>query len=342
MPSSLSPADLLRRDREAAQRLAEKVGKQRALVILRGAQRELDRRLKHALERGPGEGSYTAVNARATLLQVKAVLAWLTPRLKAATLEQGGEQAGKTAESTLKYLRYAERHYRGSTARLNLDDAALFEAATRQGKASVLRRLMGEDSRRARGILDRYGEATVGHFERILQKHVVARTPPSEVFGELRASSPFLKQAPAYWTERIIRTEGMHGANAGAMETIEAAHEELGDMVKILSCTYDDRTGSDSIAVHGQIRRVSEVFDTWWGPCMHPPDRPNDRGVVVPHRESWPIPAGLQPYGAGAVAARWRLEGRKGAHPPIPRRSTIPLEKFGASNKPVQQKERMR
>jgi hypothetical protein len=105
-------------------------------------------------------------------------------------------------------------------------------------------------------------------------------------------------------------------------------------MVKILAATFDHRTSADSYAVHGQIRRPEEFFDTWTGQVMHPPARPNDREVVVPHRVSWPIPDELKPKSDAEIAARWSAEGRKGSPPPRPRISTVPLDSFGKEPEP--------
>lgn len=121
----------------------------------------------------------------------------------------------------------------------------------------------------------------------------------------------------------------MGAFNRAGWEGTKEANRQLGDVVKVLSETFDERTGADSFAVHGQIRRNEEPFDSWYGQMMHPPARPNDRAVVTPHRKSWPIPEYLKPRTDGDVLARWRLEGRKGAPPPRPRQTTVPYSSFG-------------
>jgi hypothetical protein len=105
-------------------------------------------------------------------------------------------------------------------------------------------------------------------------------------------------------------------------------------MVKILSCGDDARTGADSLDCHGEIRMPDEAFASWNGMFMHPPDRPNDRGVVVPHRIAWPIPPALHQKPTAYVHARWVSEGHK---KPMPKRSlftTVPLSKFGNTPPP--------
>lgn len=131
----------------------------------------------------------------------------------------------------------------------------------------------------------------------------------------------------------------MAAYNRAGWETTRDAQNELGDMVKILSATFDDRTGWDSYLVHGQIRRVDEAFEGPFGMYQHPPNRPNDREVVVPHRISWPLPASLAPRSEGeaeeAYTSKVQNPGARGGTPPSFARawplSTVPREQFGKS-----------
>lgn len=331
MPSP-DPAEILRTNRERATSLASRAGTERTRKLLQRAQRDLQRRLLEAEGlQGPGTESFSAVQLRVTLEQVKDTLRSLKGGLHGAVKDAGKIAAEESAQGTLRYLAEQERRFRGITEQpLALDQAAIVDQAVSGTESSVLRRLSSDPKDpRGTGILDRYGDAVVTSFEEQLQLRFVARQPWELVKANLIARSDFLQGAPASWAERIVRTEVMYANNAANLSTLKQADEELGGMVKILSATFDDRTGADSIAVHGQIRRTSEPFDTWYGQFQHPPDRPNDREIVVPHRIAWPIPAHLEPRGAGEVSARWVKQGRKGGHPPIPRRSTVPIESFG-------------
>lgn len=83
--------------------------------------------------------------------------------------------------------------------------------------------------------------------------------------------------------ERIVRTEQ---SNAFHRQWIEEARADLGDDVedfrKELVATFDPRTGTDSIFVHGQRRRMDEEFiDDKGRRYQHPPNRPNDRETVI-------------------------------------------------------------
>lgn len=179
------------------------------------------------------------------------------------------------------------------------------------------------------GVLTRYSAAVIEEFEGVLRRGMLTGKPWGDVRDELTSKSPFLQGSPKFWAERIVRTETMGAYNRAGWEAIRAADDELGDMVKILSATFDDRTGWDSYQVHGQIRRVDEAFAWKGGLYQSPPNRPNDREVVVPHRVSWPIPEELAWRSDGEVAAAWKRDRRKGGPPPRPLMTTIPLARFG-------------
>jgi hypothetical protein len=120
----------------------------------------------------------------------------------------------------------------------------------------------------------------------------------------------------------------MAASNRASWESIQQVQATDGQMVKLLAATFDDRTGADSWAVHGQIRRVSEAFESWFGLYQAPPNRPNDREIVAPHNTRWPIPKYLEWKTDGEVAQRWREQKRKGSPPPRPKMTTVPLTEF--------------
>lgn len=325
------PAAILKQSRDRTLALAAQAGGSRARAMLERAQKDLARRLREAEGlRGPGAGSFSAVQMRATLAQMRAVLRQLQVEMLKQVKAGAKEAAEQETRTTVQYLASAEQQFRGLARPLAIREAALLDKVSAGTEASVLRRLGGDPSApQQQGILNRYGMSTVESFEGVLQQRFLQGMPWAEARAQLIDESPFLQGAPAHWAERILRTETMAAHGRAAWESIRGANAELGDMVKIISCTFDSRTGADSYAVHGQIRRPEEAFDSWFGQFMHPPDRPNDRGVVVPHRLSWPIPRSLMPRSEGEVRARWAAEGRKGSPPARPLLSTIDRALFG-------------
>lgn len=327
---SADPAEVLQRSRLRAIKMSGEVGVDRTKKVLRAAAADLERRIARTAGLAGGDDSFTATRMHILLGQVKTVTREVGRGVGNVVVDLGQRAAEREAEDLLRYMRDAEKRFVGIAKPLAIDEAAMVDAATSETSGSVLRRLMGDPADpRSVGVLERYGENVVGRFEEQIQTRFVAQTPWSEFRDSLVEESPFLQGAPASWAERIARTEVMAAHNSAGLAVIETADEELGDMVKVLAATFDDRTGADSFAVHGQIRRPSEAFMSWFGSYMAPPNRPNDREVVVPHRIAWPIPPYLKPRSDAEVAARWRKEGRKGGPPGRPTMTTVPLERFG-------------
>lgn len=334
--------EVLRQNRAEALDVSGKVGQHRLLGLLARADADLTVRLGRVARTagGPGRGSFTGTQLEVARRQVRDVTRHLTRGLGALVMDHAGEAADQSATHLLEYLGKADRAFRGvGTRPLALKEASIFDQAVSGAETTVLRRLASSDAegdQPARmGILQRYGVETVGRFEQTMQLGLVAQKSWADVRDDLAGDSSFLRGAPRHWAERILRTETMAASNASAQLGMKAADQELGDMVKILSAVFDDRTASDSYATHGQIRRVNEPFVTWYGPIQYPPDRPNDRGTTIPHRVSWPIPPSLAWRSYAEVAAAWKREGRRGSPPPPPRpMTTIDLEKFGASTPP--------
>lgn len=331
------PIEVLKANRAALVGASQSIGQKRLGRLLAQAQTELNTRLRKAEGLGgAGKDSFTAHQLRVTLLQVEHVIHMLDTGIKSIAVDGATQMVEPAVDGVVEYLKAAEKKFAGITERIPLKDAVLFDRAKSGVESSVLHRLEG-DSKKGPGILERYGDAVVEHFESRLQQRLLARTPWEDVRNAIIADSPFLQQAPAHWAERIVRTEAMNGSNRAIWEANKAADDQLGDVVKFLSATFDNRTAADSYAVHGQCRRPTEAFDTWQGPIQHPPARPNDREIVVTHRMAWPIPPELKPRSAAEVSARWIAEGRKGAHPPIPRITTVPFSEFGKAPPPKPQ-----
>jgi hypothetical protein len=337
-----TPRDILARNRSSALDLVQRVGSTRARLILEKSERELQARLTNMKFTGQ---SFTREQMNVTLAQIREVLKGLRGGMENVLVGNAVDAADKATEGTIDYLHRVDQQYRGiSTQPLAIDEAAMFESARVGARASVLRRLSssGEGAPGAPkeahpaklGILQRYGVETVKMFEDELQAGMLQKRSWEDMKNAIVGKSSFLQGKPAFWAERIVRTEVMGAYARGAWEATREADDELGDMVKLVSATFDDRTGSDSFAVHGQIRRVDEAFESWFGLYQHPPNRPNDREIVVPHRISWPIPGYLRWKTDAEIEARWTKEKRKGSPPPRPNMTTVPVDRFGKQQPP--------
>lgn len=337
MATRRKAADYLRLGREQALSMADRVGVKQVDAMLREAARELEGRLASAV----AAGSTTPTGVREmqeTLGQLRDVIRTLQGRLGKATVEVGKRAAEEGAGTMVDYLQGTSKDLEPGRP-LALREASMFSRAVAGAEASILARLAGEpggyvaDEGEAiaaqNGVLARYGAATIQSFEDVLRNGMLTRKPWGDVRDELVGKSPFLQGAPRSWAERIVRTETMGAYNRAGWESIRAADDELGDMVKILSATFDSRTAWDSYQVHGQIRLPDQAFAWNGGLYQAPPNRPNDREVVVPHRLSWPLPPDLAWRSDAEVMAAWKRDRRLGSPPPRPQMTTVPLSSFG-------------
>jgi len=324
----MTPAESAALNRDTALKLVNTQGLAKVAQSLKDAEAGLQDRL--AAIPG-GTQTFTEARLKATLAQVRLTLVNLQDEMQTTLVNGAGNAATYASQNLLGYMNASEQANAGVGSQpLDLDTAAFFDAATQGSKSSILSRLTG-DPAKGPGILARYGAQTIGAFEEQLSQGVVQRLSWDSMRDKLTDASPFLQGKPASWAERIVRTEMMGAYNRASWEGAREADTQLGDMVKILAATFDDRTAADSYAVHGQIRRIEEAFETWFGAMQHPPARPNDREIVIMHRLSWVIPPELKWRTDGEVAARWKHEGRKGSPPERPLMTTIPLSEFGKS-----------
>lgn len=348
---------VLAKNRADALRISSEKGLTQTREMLAASQRDLEKRIAQAVGRGLGDDTFTHAQMRATLEQVKQVQRELNRKLKQQIVSDGTTAAETSALNTAEYMREADVAFRGiGTQPLALNEARMIDAAVQGTQSSILKRLAssGEPASKVGrlgelvephaakvGILERYGMQSIGSFEEILQRGLVSKKSFSEMRAEITDASPFLQGAPRFWAERIVRTELLGAANRGSWEATREADDQLGDVVKILAASFDGRTNSDSYAVHGQIRRPTEAFETWTGMVQHPPARPNDRETIITHRIAWEIPEELAWRDPEEVAARWAEEHppskKKNAKAPksmpeIPLQTTVPIEQFG---KPV-------
>lgn len=323
------PLKILDVDRRQALTLARKKGVGETARMLRKAQRELNKRLRtvEGLQ-GAGKDSFTAAQMRTTLAQISAAIREIQGTMRSTVVDEGKQTAERATEHTLQYIQRADQRFTGIASRLPIREAAVLDHAVNRTNSSVLQRLLGTKKRK--GILERYSENTIRQFEERLQMRFLAKKPWADVRNELIADSPFLQEQPAHWAERIVRTEVMAAHNRAQFEGMRAVNREIGGgMLKILAATFDNRTGADSYAQHGQIRRVSEAFQDWNHLYQSPPNRPNDRETMVPHNIDWPLPPQLTWKSDGEVQARWTMLGNKRALPPRPKMTTVPLDSIG-------------
>jgi hypothetical protein len=272
------------------------------LEILKEADKQLSQKLHHlvAAHGGP-TGSFTEAHASLWRKQIKLATEYLESRMVGHTHAQALKGVAVGIKDTVTLGKQLEKKFSGITRPLALESQSMQDEVTRGTGSSLLRRHQSS--------VARYGQAMVGDFERVLrvaqvegldQHQTISRLVDTGKLGSHSARSLHAKEPGSfpeptsfvkrrYWAERIVRTETAYAYNAASLQAMNVTRAtEFPDMCKKILATFDARTASDSKAVHGQVRKLEEMFlDGAGRQYLHPPARPNDRETVIPWRPHW-------------------------------------------------------
>jgi hypothetical protein len=144
---------------------------------------------------------------------------------------------------------------------------------------------------RYRTNLAAYGNDLQTQISNGLFSAALGETSYDEVVG--RISNFF--SAEEWKLHRIVRTELHHVFNVGKMNAMTEIRDDdwIPSLKKGLMHPMDGRTGDDSryAAQLNLVAEVDEPFEyTWDGKprvYMVPPDRPNDRSIMIPYTPEW-------------------------------------------------------
>lgn len=152
-----------------------------------------------------------------------------------------------------------------------------------------------------------YGVDAVTSIQRRLALSVIQDEPLDEAIDRVQGAHGLF--AGERWrAERVVRTELAYSYGATNQMAMVDLRERVPRMQKRLVATFDDRTGKDSIDLNGQTVDVHEPF-RWvvkdargrkTGKVvlyMQPPNRPQDREIVIPWLSGWGA-SGLGPVGS--------------------------------------------
>ena len=263
--------DAQHRDIEQAQRLLTA----RARATTDAALARIDRQLFKA-----PRGSWTEAEALATSAQLRAGVMSLAlahqqdlrfglpPVMRAAQ--------GRTAE----YLAVLDEKHLGAVRPLRFDTLAWWEKHSAE-LGQVRLREFGRS-------FARYGAETVMQIEQAISSAVLTGQRWDVARREVwKATAQVVGQAQ-WKVDRIVVTEVAAAYNGTTLAALIEEDDPGAPMLKKLVATFDKVTAWDSVAVHGQVRRVSEPFKDPKGRLyMAPPNRPHDREIVVGWRASW-------------------------------------------------------
>jgi hypothetical protein len=239
--------------------------------------KEVRQELRDRLDRAP-EATFTAQQLRGVLTQVDAAIAAMTISLSGGMKESAGIFAMSGVEDSITELQKFEQMFQGAVVPINID-----------------RQLVADETENF--LLNRF-EASIQAYSSDLRSSLVGSLT-NESLMESSYSTVIRKlgaffQGEEWKLHRIARTEFHNMYNLSKMNTFTGIRDSsLPDLMKTLIHPMDSRTGDDSkaLARENPIVPIEEPFEqTWKGKkfvFMAPPNRPNDRAILVPYRKTW-------------------------------------------------------
>lgn len=320
----MNPRDILRRMRR---NLAEtgNGAKERQVRLVSGALRRQLRELARARV-----GTWTAASRGAAVAQLRVAVVELAGSM-GQTLRGDLSQATRHAHrDAADFLRAADGAYKGAVRPLRFEAGAFLEDHMRiAGQARV-----ANYSR----SLARYGVDLTRAVETAAAEVALLGQPYHRAIDIVGARLRAEVGAKDWQVRRLVDTEVSAAYHQMQLDALLAEDDDPRDpMRKRLLAVFDNRTGRDSVLLHGQERGVREMFyDAYFGRYyMAPPNRPHDREMMHGWRASYGVrDLGLAepdharaPAPAVEIAAEpWvrppRVPVRRGPMPQVPGRGS--------------------
>lgn len=222
--------------------------------------------------------SFTAQKLRGVLVQVESALEAQGRALKSDMADSADILQKKGIKHLITEINKFSKEFEGAVIPVNIDAARI------ENQVGELLVSKYESS------LDAYTAYQRQYISESLTQSVIAE----DTLGETVKRLSDYMTAEEWRLLRIARTE-LHGAYSLAkMKGLESVKDKyIPDMKKALIHPMDSRTGADSkyLASLNPVVDINEPFSYRWAgkirKFMTPPDRPNDRAILVPYREAW-------------------------------------------------------
>ena len=272
--------ELIQRNIEKVSSLEEQ--QQRKLIkTFRKVRQELSDRLLTI-----PEGTFTEQQLNVTLVQITAAIEAIKRNLKGDLAESSEILSIKGIEDMVREVTKFQRRFEGSVQPLNINAILIASDA----KNFLINK---HDA-----SIDAYSEALRSDITTRLVASLAGRDTNQRTVAKLRSDVGKFFLGEEWKLNRIVRTELHNIYNFSKLKGLQDVKENiLPDLKKSLMHPIDGRTGEDSkeLAAINPIVDLDEPFRFTFGKdervFMFPPDRPNDRSILVPFREEWDIKA---------------------------------------------------
>lgn len=232
--------------------------------------------------------SWSATRAKAVQAVLRRGLAELTADSVRQTAREMATVSLEARNQMTRYLTTLDKAFTGAVQPISFDSLSWWE----QTAAGINRTRV----RYYTNSWQRYGASTTIGIENAIAKRVLVGERWDLARDEVWSAVREQVGNRQWMVDRILRTETSAAWNGTALEAMREEDRtsreddlEYDPMFKKLVSTFDDVTGRDSVVLHGQTRPVDQPFyDSVNGiTYMAPPNRPLDREVVVPWRQSY-------------------------------------------------------
>lgn len=250
---------------------------------------DLENRLADLRRRGLGQ-TFTAAHLNVVYRQVLDALQALQNQMRAHLGVEGPQIARLGGDHMVNSLERLQRAFRSTTPILPQHEIAVFSRALPAIDSSLLARYPSS--------VATYGPPTIRAIEEKMAISLAKNATVDEAIDAV-ASADGALAAQRWRADRIVRTEMAYSYGVAKQTSMQQVRARVPQMMKRLVATFDDRTGEDSIELHGQTVPVDQPF-VWvvknrkgipTGKIvryMQPPNRPNDREISIPWVQGWP------------------------------------------------------
>ena len=271
--------------RAQLQGIVELGGVRKVRKLYEQARAELEERLAALKRRGMGE-SFTAFHMRQILLQVRDGLLMFQDQFGPALSKNAKAGALLAQRHTIGAITQFERRFTGTRPVLAIEEAGVFARSYRGLEPSLLSRY--------HKYVRNYPQATINRIQNGLALSLIQGEPLERAVDKVAATDGLFAR-DRWRAERIARTEMGYAYGITGQKMLEETAHEVPGLMKRLVATIDARTGDDSKILDGQTVPWNKPF-VWMKPTkagpvrveyMAPPNRPNDREVMVPWRADY-------------------------------------------------------
>lgn len=246
---------------------------------------EIEAQLADLRRRGQDQ-TFTAYHLRQVLLQVRDGLKVFQTGL-ADQLDDIGLKAATLAQRhVVGSIKAFEKRFAGTEPVLRLEEASVFARVYKGIEPTLLHRY--------HKLKGNYPLPTINRIRQQMAVSMIRGEGVQQAVDRIAAAGGLFDREK-WRAERIVRTEGQYAYGVSNQRCLGEVAHEVPNLMKRLVATQDEREGKDSKALDGQVVPFDKPF-VWLKTTkagverieyMAPPNRPNDREVVVPWRADY-------------------------------------------------------